>query len=343
MSQVSPLKIDSTFRQVLGSLFLLSVALFQPAIADGAETLPALTEMQVKSSRDGSLQPSLVWAPASATTKQRPLFVFLHSWSGNYKQKNSKWQREAVARDWIYLHPNFRGVNEQPTACGSALARQDILDAMDAICKRYQVDETRVYLAGTSGGGHMAMLMAGHHPERFSAVSAWVGISNLADWYRFHIKNGKPQKYARMVAASCGGAPGSSEKVDQAYRDRSPIFHLQHVGQLHLDLNSGVRDGHSGSVPTMQTLRAFNVVAKSHGNAMVTDAEMDQLWKKQKLTTPQQSDLQKDKQYERAIFLRRFSNNTRVTIFDGGHEGLAGSAVLWLGKQKRKVECPTAK
>src|SRR5690606_33435945 len=92
---------------------------------------------------------------------------------------------------------------------------------------RYKVDSNRVYLAGVSGGGHMSLLMAARHPERFSAVSAWVGISDLAEWYRFHAPDGEPRGYARMVAASCGGPPGSSEEVDRQYRERSPIHFLQ--------------------------------------------------------------------------------------------------------------------
>ena len=179
--------------------------------------LPALNEVDVVSTLDGESQPVLYWAPESATQQPTVLFVFLHSWSSDYKQDNSKWQREAVKRGWIYLHANFRGANRSPKACGSRFARRDILDAMKFANQKFNVDKSRVYLAGVSGGGHMAMLMAGHHPDRFSAVSAWVGISDLSDWYRFHVKDGKPQKYAQMILKSFGKPPGEDVATDAEY------------------------------------------------------------------------------------------------------------------------------
>jgi poly(3-hydroxybutyrate) depolymerase len=310
-------------------------------IACSAE-LPALTEIQVESSRDETLQPSLLWAPESAKTTPTPLFVFLHSWSGDYRQKNSDWQHEAVERGWIFLHPNFRGVNLRPEACGSELARRDILDAIDDVCARYQVDSSRVYLAGTSGGGHMAMLMAGYYPRRFSAVSAWVGISDMAEWYRFHTRDGQPSNYAKMMLSCFGGPPGMSAVIDAEYKSRSPLFFLQHAGEVPLDLNAGVTDGKSGSVPIQHTLNAFNVVAKAGQHAPVSADEIEQLWTKGALTAPQSSDTETDPTYGRKLLLRRHAGPARVTIFEGGHEGLARAGSAWLARQKRPTE-PVAK
>ena len=298
-----------------------------------------LTEISVTSQLDQSKQPSLIWVPEQAKSQPTPVFVFLHSWSGNYKQDNTMWLKEAVNRNWIYLHPNFRGANKSPQACGSKFARQDILDSLDYVLKNYNVDRSRIYLAGASGGGHMAMLMAGHHPERFSAVSAWVGISDIADWYRFHVKKGVPQNYAKMILKSLGQAPGKSKEIDLDYADRSPIFHLQNVGKLPIDLSAGVRDGHDGSVPIHHTMRAYNVIAKAHGKQLISDEEMDQLWNKGKLASPQDGDTVEDETYAREIHLRRKTDTARVTIFEGWHEGLCNPACKWLEKQKRATAC----
>ena len=294
-----------------------------------------LMPIEVKSTLDGSMQPSLIWAPQSAKTTPTPLFVFLHSWSGNYKQNNAKWLKEAQQRGWIYLHPNFRGVNQQPEACGSKLARQDILDAIDYVIKHYDVDQSRIYLAGSSGGGHMTMLMAGHHPDRFSAASAWVGISDLAAWYHFHVKDGKPQNYARMILKSLTEKPGVSTKVDSEYRDRSPLYWIANATDVPLDLNAGVTDGKTGSVPFAHTLNAFNALAKQNQTTPVSQKEMQQLWDHGKLKTPQPTDEVIDETYGRDIHLRRNSGKARVTIFEGGHEGLPQPACEWLSKQTR--------
>jgi len=306
-----------------------------PTSLRAADKLAELTEISVTSTLDGSQQPSLVWAPETAASQSTPLFVYLHSWSGDYRQNNAAWHKEAVERGWIYLHPNFRGPNNQPEACGSELARRDILDAIEDVIVRYNVDQTRVYLAGASGGGHMTMLMAGYYPQRFSAASAWVGISNLADWYRFHTSDGKRGGYAQMVFQSCGGVPGESDAIDVQYRSRSPIHQLQHAVGLPLELSAGVDDGHKGSVPIAHTLTAFNVVAKASGLGEVSASEIAQLSTDRKLAQPLPGDVSFDKEYGRDILLRRKAGKTRVTIFDGGHEGIAHAGAAWLSRYNR--------
>lgn len=327
------------FCRSISTVTALACALSIAGAAVAAE-LPALTEIEIKSSLDDSLQKSQIWAPKSANTKPRPLLVMLHSWSGDYRQKADDWLREASQREWIYIHPNFRGPNLQPQACGSRLARRDILDAINDAIRRYQVDESKVYLAGVSGGGHMTMLMSAYYPNRFSAASSWVGISDLAEWYRFHVKAGKPQRYAQMTAKSCGGAPGSSAAADAEYKARSPLFHLHRVGDLPLDINAGVHDGHTGSVPVQHSLRAFNVIAKAGKFPQVSEAEMSELWTQQELSHPAKSDQVVDATYKRQIHLRRHAGPARVTIFEGGHEGIAHAACEWLAARKRNTKAP---
>lgn len=297
--------------------------------------LPALQDVQIKSTQDQTLQPVKLWVPEIAKKQPTPLLVFLHSWSGDYRQDNSQWLKEAARRKWIFLHPNFRGRNDHPEACGSALARQDILDAIDFVSRKYQVDSSRLYLAGTSGGGHMAMLMAGYHPKRFSAVSAWVGISDLAAWYRFHVREGKPQRYAQMVVKSCGFPPGASEKGDREYKVRSPMFHLHQTGDLPIHLYAGLHDGHTGSVPVSHTLNAFNVIAKAGGHAVVTEPEIQQLLKDAPLKNPKPGDTDDSPTLGRKTHLQRKAGAARVTIFEGGHEGLPIPGCAWLAMQTR--------
>ncbi len=323
------------------SVLLIAVCLaFSPrALSDDtARTdVPDMITVQVISSLDGTEQPVRYWKPPSDEQRPAAMLLFLHSWSSDYTQDNSKWLKEAVDRNWIFLHPNFRGVNNSPQACGSKFARQDVLDALDFACENFHVDRSRIYLAGTSGGGHMAMLMAGHHPDRFSAVSAWVGISDLRSWYAFHVRDGEPQRYASMIAACLSGPPGTSPEIDADYFDRSPLFHLKNVGDLPIDIHAGVRDGVSGSVPFAHSLNAYNAISNVHGTSIVSAAEIESLVKDGRLDQPQPSDEAADPEYGRAILLRRTSNNARVTIFDGGHESLPDAACVWLAKQRRLV------
>lgn len=322
-------------------ILLTSVALipWRPLTADD---LPALQEVELISTLDSEVQHVRYWAP-NHSEKPRPLFVFLHSWSGNYQQDNSRWLTEAVKRDWIYVHPDFRGVNQTPKACGSKFARQDILDAVDWARKTFSVDPSRIYLAGVSGGGHMAMLMAGHHPDRFSAVSAWVGISDLAEWYRFHSPDGKPQRYAQMILKCLGDAPGQSKTVDDDYRDRSPVFHLHQAKGLPVDIAAGVHDGHSGSVPVAHSLQAFNQLAQIYNAPQISEVEMQQLWSDRKLAASTASDLVSAADYPRTVYLRRSAGPSRVTIFEGGHESLPDVACNWLQQHHRTITIATSR
>src|SRR5699024_8470205 len=123
-----------------------------------------------------------------------------------------------------------------------------------------------------------------------TAVSAWVGISDLAEWHRFHTRTGTPSNYAKMIVASCGGAPGDSPEVDAEYRARSPIHHLSRAAGLPIDLNAGVHDGHTGSVPVAHTLRAFNVLAKANGGTAIGEDEIAQLSTQRRLEAPTPGD-----------------------------------------------------
>lgn len=289
-------------------------------------------KIMVPSSPDGTEQPCYLILPDGFGTSSppAPLLVSLHTWSSGVEQRLPDMEREAERRGWIYLFPHFRGPNQRPDACGSEKAQQDVLDARDWVLKHYPVDKRRVYLVGVSGGGHMAMLMAGRHPKAWTAVSAWVGISDLAAWQRRHAGD----NYGKMARLSCGGAPGQSAEVDRHYKARSPLTWLSRAVDLPLDLAAGVHDGYKGSVPVRQTLDAFNVVARAGRAPLITEDEIAQISRPQgRLDHPQPGDTQADRSFGRAIYLRRTAGKARVTIFEGGHECRARAAAEWLARQ----------
>jgi poly(3-hydroxybutyrate) depolymerase len=317
--------------------FLLVLFLLNPGLAArAAATEPASRRSRVliPSSVDGSDQPCYLILPGGFQPEgpPLPLLVSLHTWSGDVQQRNEPLERLADQRGWIYLFPHFRGPNRHPDACGSATAQQDILDAVAWAREHYPVDPRRIYLTGVSGGGHMTLLMVGRHPEIWAAASAWVPISDLTAWHALHAEG----PYGAMVRASCGGAPGDSPEVDRQYRQRSPITHLHRARGVPLDIAAGVHDGHTGSVPIQHSLDAFNVVAAAVGVAGVCQHEVAQLSRRGgKLDDPRPSDRVEDAVLGRRIYLRRYAGRSRVTIFDGGHEGIAAAAVDWLERHER--------
>ena len=77
---------------------------------------PGFAEVEIKSSADASMQKA-IFHP-SATADAQPLIVSLHTWRGDYLQKDPL-ADEILLRGWNYIHPNFRGSNTSPEACGS--------------------------------------------------------------------------------------------------------------------------------------------------------------------------------------------------------------------------------
>lgn len=265
-----------------------------------------------------------------------PLLVLLHSWSGDYRQRGAVevCLKECQERGWALIQPNFRGPNWTPEACGSDLAVADVLDAVDWMATQSSIDADRVYLVGSSGGGHMSMLMAGRAPERWAGVSAWVGISDLVAWHRETSQAGR--NYSGHMEKACGGAPGDSAEVDEQYRLRSPLTHLPKAKGVAMDLNHGIHDGHTGSVPVSHSLRAFNLLAQVNGapeQAFSTE-QIDFITKRRAI--PEDLGVMEiDEPRQRKILYRRSAGPVRVTIFDGGHEGDMPPAIRWLAEQKR--------
>jgi len=301
---------------------------------DNESVWPAeVKEVSITSRLDGSAQPALFWTPEGEGP--HPLLVALHTWSGDYRQSDSQnyWQfcRE---QGWVFIHPNFRGPNVQPGACGSEAVVQDVLDAVEYAKSHSQVDSRRIYLVGCSGGGYLTLLMAGRSPSTWAAVSAWVPISDLAAWHAQCSAPGNPnQGYAGNLEAACGGAPGSSAAVDSQYTRRSAITWLSQVAGLPVDINAGIHDGHTGSVPVSHSLRAFNALAAVNGSPemILTDSQIDSIVANQSLPPELQGQTEPDSLYgEKTVLFRRNAGLVRVTLFEGGHEIVYRAALTWL-------------
>jgi poly(3-hydroxybutyrate) depolymerase len=317
-------------RALLGASFVLVM------VSCAKEPAPE-QRLEVRIPRpDGSEQPAFVMLPRGfeAEGRERPLLVSLHSWSADYTQRREDLEPLAMAEGWIYLFPDFRGRNDKPEACGSELAQQDILDAVAWAKGQYPVDDSRVYLVGTSGGGHMTMLMAAKHPEVWAAASAWVGISDLTAWHERHAE----ANYGAMLRGCTGGAPGSGAEVDEEYRKRSPLPWMAGAKDVPLDIAAGIKDGHEGSVPIRHSIDAFNAIAGAVGGEPVTEEEIQELSASPtgRLSNPKTSDQEEDAALGRQIHLRRTAGKARLTIFEGGHEGIGLAAMDWVRRFRKE-------
>jgi pimeloyl-ACP methyl ester carboxylesterase len=267
--------------------------------------------VEIPSSVDGSLQKA--YLHRSAANGPQPLVVSLHTWSGNYAQEDPL-SRLAAAAGFHYIHPDFRGPNRTPESCASPLALQDIDDAIAFALSELEVDRRRIYVVGTSGGGHAtcSAYMRSQHDVR--AFIAWVPITDLGAWYWQTKQRGL--RYHRDILA----AVGSSESFDeQEAQRRSPLFMPRQARTAPLHLFAGIEDGYKGSVPISHSILLFNRLCHELGSpeSAVSPSEMVSLLTK--ATQPTEARIA-----DRAIYFHRDIGAASLTIFAGGHEMLTG-------------------
>ncbi|MBQ4518671.1 MAG: prolyl oligopeptidase family serine peptidase [Clostridia bacterium] len=212
-------------------------------------------EIYITSSVDNTAQPSLFY---KAKGKKRPLLVGLHTWSHDRFNQIGNMLPYAEKHDFNLLLPEFRGSNlpSNPNcqqACGSLCAKQDVKDAIDYVVAEESVDAENIFLLGLSGGGHMALLMAGFCPELFKAVGAYVPITDLKKWKT------ENQNYAPYVEACCGNSDEELEK-------RSPIAYIATIAQANLKIFHGKFDP---VVPVSQSLTLYRAIMEKHPQARV--------------------------------------------------------------------------
>ena len=220
-------------------------------------------EIEVISSLDGSREKNLFFLPENITENRKiPLVVGLHTWS--FDRFNQIGLLELCRkRSWALLLPEFRGPNlvENPRAqeaCGSQLACQDIVDAVEFVKKNYPVNGKTVFLVGGSGGGHMSLMTGAYKPEMWLAVSSWCPITDVALWHKYY---GKGNSYARHMEACCGGLPGDSPEVDYQYSKRSPMSYLTKLAKVNLSVHHGRFDKSVPCIHTINLAVALNALA----------------------------------------------------------------------------------
>lgn len=314
-----------------------------PGFAESVIGEPQCEVVTVKSAIDGSMQPAIVYLPKEAPSQPVPLVVVLHTWGSSFSYAYSTDILKECRRNgwnWAVVEPYYRGPNDQPEACASDLAVQDVLDAIGYVKTKVNIDTQRIYVVGVSGGGHMAMILAGRAPHVWAGVSAWVGQADLKAWYAEMKAWPDPVFWPYWINLEevCGGPPGTSPEIDEQYRLRSPLTHLPRAGGVAIDINAGIDDGHTGCVPISHSLRAFNVLAEANGRPerKLTDKQIESLTKRREIPPELLHEPVREPGRQHNVLFRRQAGPARLTVFDGGHEGDMPTATRWLASQVKK-------
>ncbi len=261
----------------------------------------------------------------STSAVPQPLVVELHTWSNSSHSQTDMMAQHTRAKNWNFIFPNFRGVNNQPKTCCSDYVIADIDEAIDWALKNMNVDAKRIYIIGHSGGGYASFAMYMKSRHTIHSFSAWCGISDLSAWYRQSAE--RKNRYAQdIIKCTEAGETFNEQKA----KDRSPLYWKTPVKKRKksvLQIYAGIHDGYTGSVPISQSINFYNKLltdAKVKDAAKyVSDADAAAMLKEQLLHGKESA----GKIDTRKIHYQNASRKINITIFEGGHEILK-NAVL---------------
>jgi len=198
-----------------------------------------MKELLIESTLDGKNEPSLFHHAA----ENRPLLVALHTWSYDRFNQEKVFLPIAERLGWNLLLPEFRGPNKPSNpncheACCSKLAMQDIVDAVSFVSSSYGIDKSKIFLIGASGGGYMALMMAGYAPDLWNSVASFVPITNLAHWYYENVET--QSAYHLDIKKCCFDK--TPDETPEEYEKRSPVNYLENISKVRLKIFHGKFD-----------------------------------------------------------------------------------------------------
>ncbi|MCL4873664.1 acyltransferase family protein [bacterium] len=295
------------------------------------KAVPDVSVVSIESSHDWTSQPAIFYD--SGSPQKKPLLIVLHSWSEDYLQSfGIPYGLWAVKNDWVFIQPDFRGAFTNPLSTASEPAVNDILDALAYASRNASIDESRVYLAGFSGGGMAALLMAGRFPGKWAGVVAWGAVYDLVDWYA-HTKDAT-HDYSGQIASSCGGPPLSGTAHEAECRRRSPSTYLKNAkGKVPVYIAVGSEDKF---VPPAHSLRAFNDLAD--GEDRFSEDEIEHISGRHALPSGLGGAAYSDRLFEDAgvpFLYERKSESAVVKIYQGSHDVVYNAGLAWLAGLKR--------
>lgn len=300
------------------------------------EYISDIQDIEITSSADEASQPALYYD--SGSDEEKPLLIVLHSWSTNYLQNIDIPLGEfAVANDWVFIHPDFRGENDGRTeSTASDLVMSDMEDALEYARENANIDESRIYLLGYSGGAMNALHFASRNPEVFAGVAAWVPVYDLVTWYQWNAERG--EEYADEIAGACGGEPTEGSEAKEECVQRSVSAHLTDIGgELRVLLAHGINDN---TVPPEQALHAFNDLAAEEDR--ISQDQIDHIMEHREVpealverSAHEERNFRYFDEADAPVQLYLQTGPAELVLFDGEHEMLYRPGLEWLARQQR--------
>lgn len=160
--------------------------------------------------------------PGYDPSRTYPLVLYIHGGPRSASTTGfSSLTQSLAANDWIVFSPNYRGSDNFGNAYTRAINEdagagpgRDVMAGIEAVKKKFKIDENRIAVGGWSYGGYMTSWMIGHYPIFKAAVSG-AAVNNLVAQYTF----GDGGLGRRIT----WGSPFSTAEAMKKYVDQSPL------------------------------------------------------------------------------------------------------------------------
>lgn len=196
--------------------------------------------LEIRSPLDGSLQRGVLRLPGSGAPALLPLVIAPHAFGWTVDQDyhgGCVGLKAPEHRGWLDVATDLGVAVLQPEGHHRAVAwcsmgyRGVVDDApawIDEAERHAPIDRDRVYACGLSMGALEALLMAGHHPDRFAAVFAFNPVVDARAWYEDLARTPnaelRAEGGAQLIADEVGGSP---DEVPDEYVRRSAFTVLE--------------------------------------------------------------------------------------------------------------------
>lgn len=297
---------------------------------DYVKSKPAWTKdyelIKIPSKLDNTIQKAYFYK--SKSSKPQPLVVSLHPWRGSFDQYDTL-AYLCKQKNINYIHPDFKGPNNNPNACCSDFVIQEIDASIKYAVEHANVDTSKIYLIGGSGGAYATLMMYMRSSSNIRKYSSWAAISDLFQWYDdCKIRNNK--KAINEIRACTNSQ--KSLNIEE-FNKRSPIKYptpIEKQKTSQLLIYAGVYECVTGGVPITHSINFYNKVLS---DLKITDTSKYISDKEKLFLLEHRKAINKNgKLGNREIILQKEIPNIKITIFKGGHELLWEQAMIDLLK-----------
>ena len=187
----------------------------------------------------------VITPPGFDPLKKYPLVLYIHGGPRSASTTGfSSLTQSLAANDWIVFSPNYRGSDNFGNAYIRAINEdsgagpgRDVMAGVEAVKKKYNIDDNRIAVGGWSYGGYMTNWMIGHYPIFKAAVSG-AAVNDLVEQYTLgdgglgrRITWGSPYGKAESLKKYVEQSP-----ITSASKIRTPTLIMSDTGDVRVPI-----------------------------------------------------------------------------------------------------------